>query len=151
MNKRIRFYVWPCLVASSLVLAFFLYAQDAQKSPSVVGTYEYVLEGQEGMVTWTETHFIWVLSDKNRKPFQGTEATESEKAAAFTSAFADGGTYKFVGPSRITVHRLFSTNPNLVGKDLTFEYEFEGELCRYWILQPDGSRGSMGMTRRVEK
>jgi len=151
MNKLIRSYVWPGLMASSLALAFLLYAQDAQKSPSIVGTYTYVLEGQEGMVIWTNTHFIWVLSDKGRKPFPGTEPTEAEKAAAFTSAFADGGTYKFVGPSRITVHRLFSTNPNLVGKDLTFEYEFEGDLCKYWILQPDGSRGVMGMTRRVEK
>jgi hypothetical protein len=132
-------------------LGFLLYAQEAQKSPSIVGTYKYVLEDQEGMSIMTKTHCIWVLSDKNRKPFQGTEPTEAEKAAAFTSAFADGGTYKFVGPSRITVHRLFSTNPNLVGKEFTFEYEFEGDLCKYWILQSDGSRGTMGMARRVEK
>ena len=151
MNKLIRSYVWPCLMASSFALAFLLYAQDAQKSPSIVGTYKYVLEGQEGMAIFTKTHCIWVLSDKNRKSFQGTEPTESEKADAFTSAFADGGTYKFVGPSRVTVHRLFSTNPNLVGKEFTFEYEFEGDLVKYWILQSDGTRGTMGTARRVEK
>jgi hypothetical protein len=75
MNKPIRSYVWPCLVALSLVLAFLLYAQEAQKSPSIVGTYMYVLEGQEGMSILTKTHCIWVLSDKNRKSFQGTEPT----------------------------------------------------------------------------
>jgi hypothetical protein len=138
-------------VVSSLALAFLLYAQDAQKSPSIVGTYKYVLEEQEGMAIFTMTHCIWVLSDKNRKSFQGTEPTESEKAGAFTSAFADGGTYKFVGPSRVTVHRLFSTNPGLVGKEFTYEYEFEGDLCKYWILQSDGTRGPMGTARRVEK
>ncbi|MCI0616934.1 lipocalin-like domain-containing protein [bacterium] len=151
MNKPIQTYIWPCLMASFLALTFLLYAQDAQKSPSIVGTYKYVLEDQEGMSIITKTHVIWVLSDKNRKSFQGTEPTEAEKASAFTSAFADGGTYKFVGPSRITVHRLFSTNPNLVGQEFTFEYEFEGELCKYWILQPDGSRGTMGKAQRVEK
>lgn len=151
MNKLIRAYVWPCLMGSTLALAFLLYAQEAQKSPSIVGTYIYVLEGWEGMSIWTKTHFIAVLSDKNRKSFQGTEPTESEKVDAFTSANADGGTYKFVGPSRVTAHRLFSTNPNLVGKEFTFEYEFEGDLCKYWILQSDGTRGTMGMARRVEK
>jgi hypothetical protein len=138
-------------MASSLALAFLIYAQEAQKSPSIVGTYKYVLENQEGMSTWTKTHCIWVVSDKNRKSFQGTEPTESEKADAFTSADAGGGIYKFVGPSRVTVHRLFSTNPNLVGKEFTFEYEFDGDLCKYWILQSDGSRGTMGTARRVEK
>jgi len=151
MNKLFRTCMWPCLMAASLALTSSLDAQEAQKSPSIVGTYKYVLEGQEGMTIWTETHFIWVLSDKNRKPFQGEQPTEAEKAAAFGSVFADGGTYKFVGPSRITIHRLFSTDLNLVEKEFTFEYEFEGDLIKYWILQPDGSRGTLGTARKVEK
>lgn len=122
-----------------------------QESPSVIGTYEYVLEDLEGMCITTESYVIWVLSNKNRKPFQGEQPTDAEKAAAFDGSFAEVGTYKFVGPSRITIHRLFSTNPNLVGKELTFEYEFEGELQKYWILKPDGSRGPMGMARRLRK
>jgi hypothetical protein len=73
MNKLIRSYVWTCLLALSLALALLLYAQEAKKSPAIVGTYMYVLEGQEGMSILTKTHCIWVLSDKNRKPFQGTE------------------------------------------------------------------------------
>ena len=124
---------------------------NSQESPSVVGTYEYVLEDMEGMCIYTETHVIWLLSKKGRKPFQGEQPTDTEKAAAFDSSFADVSTYKFVGPSRITCHKLFSTNPNLVGKELTWEYEFEGELCKYWVLQPDGSRGPMGKARRISK
>jgi uncharacterized DUF497 family protein len=66
-----------------------------------VGTHEYELEleDQEGMVIWTDTHFIWVLSNKDRKPFQGDQPTESEKAEGFSSAVADGGSYKHVDDS----------------------------------------------------
>jgi len=124
---------------------------NSQESPSVVGTYEYVLEDLEGMCIYTETHAIWLWSKKGRKPFQGEQPTDTEKAAAFDSSFASVSTYKFVGPSRITVHRLFSTNPNQIGKEFTFEYEFEGELQKFWVLQPDGSRGPMGAARRLRK
>lgn len=124
---------------------------SSQESPSVVGTYEYVLEDMEGMCIYTETHVIWLLSNKKRKLFQGEQPTDAEKAAAYDNAFADVSTYKFVGPSRITGRRLFSTNPSLVGTELTWEYEFEGELCKYWVLQPDGSRGPMGAARRLKK
>ena len=94
-------------------------------------------------------------SGGRRKAQNGPEAVPGrrahgyQKVATFASSFADGGTYEFVGPSRITVHRLFSTNPNRVGQEFTYEYEFEGDLQKYWILQPDGSRGPMGMARRV--
>lgn len=124
---------------------------NPKENPSVVGTYEYVLEDMEGMCIYTETHVMWLLSSKTRKPFQGEQPTDAEKAVAFDSSFAEVCTYKFVGPSRITGRRLFSTNPNLVGKELTWEYEFEGELCKYWILQADGSRGPMGMARRLNR
>lgn len=76
MKKLFKIYLLPCLVASFLALTFLLYAQDAQKSPSIVGTYKYVLEGHEGMSIFTKTHAIWVLSDKNRKSFQGAENRE---------------------------------------------------------------------------
>lgn len=123
----------------------------SKESPSVVGTYEYVLEDLEGLCIYTETHVIWLLSKKGRKSFQGEQPSDAEKAGAFDSSFADVCTYKFVGPSRITGRRLFSTNPTLVGKELIWEYEFEGELCKYWVLQSDGSRGPMGTTRRISK
>ena len=134
-----------------LQMPFSLKAQNTGKSPSMIGTYLYELDNQEGICIVTKSHFIWLLSDKGRKSFQGSEPSDAEKAAAYMSTFADGGTYKFVGTSRITIHRLFSTNPALVGQEFTFEYEFEGALCKYWILEPDGSRGTMGKARRIEK
>jgi hypothetical protein len=150
MNKIIK----TCFCIFSFVLLQIpstLKAQDTGKSPSMIGTYLYELDNQEGVCIVTKSHFIWLLSDKSRKTFQGSEPSETEKAAAYVSAYADGGTYKFVGPSRITIHRLFSTNPALVGQEFTFEYEFEGDLCKYWILQSDGTRGPMGKARRIEK
>lgn len=151
MNKQIKAFIRSCLVVLVISLFSPLQAQEAKKSPSIVGTYLYVLEDEEGMCIATNTHIIWVLSDKKRTSFQAEEPTDAEKSIAFTSAYADGGTYKFAGPSRITIHRLFSTNPNLVGKEFTFEYEFENDIIKYWILQADGSRGPLGTARRVKK
>lgn len=116
---------------------------------STAGTYLYELEDWEGLAVLTETHFTWLLSRKGRSPFQGEQPTDAEKAVAFDGAFAEAGTYHHVGPSRITGVRLFSTNPNLVGTQITWEYEVEGDLHRYWVLQPDGSRGPMGTSRQL--
>jgi hypothetical protein len=151
MKKQFKSCLVIILLALTQMLSVSLIAQDSRKSPSILGTFIYELDEQEGMCIVTKTHFVWVLTGKNRKPFQGAEPTEAEKAAAYTGTNSEGGTYKYVGPSRITIHRLFSTNPGLVGKEFTFEYEFEGELCKYWILQSDGSRGPMGKSRRIAK
>ncbi len=123
---------------------------EAEDSPSIVGTYIYELEDQEGIAIWTETHFIYLLTSKTRMPFKDEEPTESEKALAFTSLTADGGTYTFSGPSRITVHQLFSSDPNLVGTEFMFDFEFDGDLVKYWIIQPDGSRGPEGKSRKIK-
>ena len=119
-----------------------------QSSPSLLGTWEYLLDNWEGLFVYTETHVFWILVKKGRKPFQGDRPTEAEKARAFTDSWADAMTYTFTGPSRIAIHRLFSTNP--AAPDFTFEYEIDGDIIKYWPLKPDGSRGAMGMGRRLE-
>ena len=149
MKTQSQIRTFPWILA--LVLAFFLASLvQAQENSSIVGTWKYELEDREGMAIWTDTHFIWLLSNKGRKSFQGDQPSESEKAEAFNNASADGGTYKHIGPSRITVHRLFSTVPNMPGTDFTFEYELEGDLIKYWEIQPDGTKGTMGKARRVK-
>ncbi|UCG68004.1 MAG: lipocalin-like domain-containing protein [Thermoplasmata archaeon] len=122
----------------------------AEDNPSLVGTYVYELEGLEGMAIWTETHFIWLLYSKARKPFKDENPTDSELANAFKNLTADGGTYTFTGPSRAKIHRLFSSVPNWVGTEFEFEYEFDGDLLKYWIIQEDGSRGPMGKGRKIK-
>jgi len=119
-----------------------------QTSPSVLGTWEYLLDDQEGFCIYTETHVFWILVNKGRKPFQGDQPTEAEKAEAFTESFADACTYTFTGPSRVAIHRLYSTHPHY--PDFTFEYEIADDIMKYWPLRPDGSRGPMGMARRLE-
>lgn len=119
-----------------------------QSSPSLLGTWEYLLDNQEGLCVYTETHVFWILVNKGRKPFRGDQPTESERAQAFTESFADACTYTFIGPSRVAIHRLYSTHPHY--PDFTFEYEIDGDLCRYWPLKPDGSRAEMGTSRRLK-
>ena len=156
MNKL--FVILPLV----LVLCFVSGCQQAEQvadEPAVdvgvedisplVGTYVYELEGAVGMNIWTETHFIWLLTSKTRAPFQDEEPTQAEKAAAFMSLTADGGTYTITGPSRITVHRLFSSDPSLVGTEFSFDYEIDGDLVKYWVIRADGSRGPEGRSRKI--
>ena len=135
------------LIVFSFLSSGFL---QAQENPSIVGTWEYELENQDGMVIFTDAHVIWVLSNKERNSFQGDQPTESEKADAFSSAFADASTYKNESPSRINVTRLYSTTPDLIGTGISFDYEIDGDVIRYWIIQSDGSRGEMGKARRIK-
>jgi hypothetical protein len=113
-----------------------------------LGTWEYLVDELEGLCIHTETHVFWILVNKARKPFQGEQPTDAEKAQAFTDAWADACTYTFTGPSRVAFRRVFSTHPN--APDFTFEYEIEGDLCRFWILGPDGSKGAMWKSKRVK-
>ena len=151
MKNQFRTCFTIILIASLQTVFLSSNAQNASKNPSITGTYIYELEGQEGMCIITKMHYTFVLTAKDRKPFQGSEPSETEKAAAFSSTIADGGTYKFVGAGKVLAHRLYSTNPQLVGKEFTFEYEFDGDLLKYWVLQEDGSRGPMGKARRISK
>ena len=105
------------------------------------------LDDLEGLCTYTETHIFWILVNKGRKPFQRDQPTEAEKAQAFTDSWPDACTYISTGPSRVAIHRLFSTNPQ-VG-DCAFEYEMDGDMIKYWPPRPDGSRGATGMAKRL--
>ena len=120
-----------------------------QISPSLLGTWEYLVDDLEGLCIYTETQVFWILVNKGRKPFQGDQPTEAEKAQAFTDSWADACTYTFTGPSRVAIHRVFATNPN--APDFTFEYEIDGDLCKFWVLGPDGSRGPMWKSRRLKE
>lgn len=149
MKKFLVLFMFVCLIVT-VQSCNNAKVPEANDSP-LVGVWEYELENEEGMCIYTDTHFIWVLSQKDRKSFQGDQPTESEKAEAFSSAHAYFNTYEHVGPSRVTVHTLFSTSPSSPGTEFTFEYEFEGDLMKYWIIQPDGTRGTMGKARRVKQ
>ena len=119
------------------------------QSESIAGTYEYVLDDREGIAVLTETHFGWIVTEKNRSSFSSESPTDAEKADAFSSTIAGAGTHKLVGPSRVTAKWLYNVNPSAVGKEFTWEYEQDGDTMKYWVLQEDGSRGPMGRSRRV--
>ena len=99
----------------------------------------------------TDTHYLWILVSKELEPFQGDRPTEAEKVRVFSDVYAEGGTYVYSGPTRVTHHRLFCTNPNLVGTEFSADHEFDGDLLKFWVLRPDGSKGPMGMARRLKE
>ena len=134
---------WPTLPTAG--------GAEGEARPTLAGTWEYLLDDREGMSICTDTHYLWILVSKERESFQGDRPTEAEKASAFSSAYAEGGTYAYSGPTRVTHHRLFCTNPNLVGTEFSADNEFDGDLLRMWHLNPDGSRRAMvGMARRLK-
>jgi len=122
-------------------------ALSQEQSPSIVGVYEYMLEGREGMSVFTKNHVIWILADKGRTLSE--LSTTADSANAFATAAGHAGTYEIVGPSTIKIHRIHSTNPNFVGRSFAFQYEFDGDVLKYWVLRPDGTRGSMGSARKI--
>ena len=134
---------------SFVLMLFFSFELQAQ-SPceALTGVWKYELDDQEGMNIITPTHVIWVLIRKGREDFKAAEPTDEEKAAAFTALNASAGTWTCEG-NRATITYLFNKNPAFAGTSFDFEYEIEGNLTKYWIIQSDGSRGPMGKSWKV--
>ncbi|MFX0197841.1 MAG: lipocalin-like domain-containing protein [Candidatus Hodarchaeota archaeon] len=121
--------------------------QELKGSPHV-GAWEYVLDDQEGLFIATETHFTWIITEKNRQSFTGETPTEAEKAAAYSSVIASAGTYTF-SDSIFTWNIKYSSNPNLAGTSFKSVNKFEGNMSYYKVLNPDGSISNTGAARRV--
>ena len=148
MKRLIRITKLVCfLVALCLASANSLLAQSS--CPDLVGTWEYVLEDQEGLFIGTETHGIWLIVENDRPQFESQLPTDVEKVKAFDSMVTDAFTYTCEG-NKATVKFLYSKDPNVVGSGFTFEYEQDGDELTYWILNEDGSRGTEGHSRRVK-
>ena len=137
-----------------LVLFCCLYAAPVlaqNPCPQFTGTWEYVLDDSEGMYIGTATHYAAILVSKDRSPFESAPPTEAEQAAAYSSTiFASGGTWSCEG-NVATITHLYSRNPNEKGTSFKFEFEVEGDTIKYWVLNAEGERGDMGMSRRMKK
>ncbi len=108
----------------------------------------YEMEGRKAMNIITPTHGIWMNVAEDRVDFAGETPTQEEKAAAYDAFQATAGSWSCEG-KRCTFTRLFDKQMELAGTSFGFEYEVEGNLCRYWIIQPDGSRGPEGLARKL--
>ncbi|NIR49238.1 lipocalin-like domain-containing protein [candidate division KSB1 bacterium] len=141
------------LFCGLLALVSHAYAQEksnaAEPGSPIEGVWEYLLDESEGFAIYSKHHFTWILTEKNRKGFVGSEPTDAEKAEAYSTLITGAGTYTF-HDSVITVKLLYSGNPEEIGSSFSFIFKAEGDIGKYQVLFPDGNKGPVGMLRRLE-
>jgi hypothetical protein len=141
-------------ITTIIALAFTFYplAGDlcAQASKaSLAGVWKYEREGWEGIAIFSPTHFIWVITDKNRQKFTSEAPAVSEKARAYEAINAATGTWELESNSRAKSTFLYASNPDRKGNFVRYDFELVGDEFTYWIIQPDGSRGFSGKYRKL--
>jgi hypothetical protein len=78
----------------------------------------------------------------------GEGASQAAKARAYEGLNVNSGTWTCDG-KRGTVTYTYTTDPSLAGTSFSFDYELEGDLERWWVVEPDGSRGWGGRAHKV--
>jgi hypothetical protein len=137
-----------------ITIIFILFAPGGEalaqsKKSSLTGVWKYELEGWEGMAIISPTHFIWLLTDKNRKPFSSATPTVSEKASAYEAINVAFGTWELETDSRGKNKILYASNPDTKGGFVRYDFEMKGDNFNYWVIQPDGSRSAPGKCRKL--
>lgn len=132
-----------------LALFSSLHLQAQTANNDILGVHKYQAETFEGMSILTPTHFIWIINNKDRPSFASGEPTVAEKARAFESLNIGAGTWEATGKNRNKVTYTHHINHTLVGSSFEYEYEMEGDLNKYWIIQQNGERGEVNYSRKV--
>lgn len=135
------------LLTLVLVLGFTLLSQSPPAE--VLGVWKYQLETQEGMSIVTPTHFIWVITAKNRSDFQAENPSIAEKVKAYDAMNVAAGTVTYLGNKKIKFTYTHHSTPQLVGTSFEWTYEKEGDLLQFWIIQDDGSKGPQMQSKRL--
>ena len=95
-------------------------------SSPLVGAWEPVSDNLQGVWVCTETHYANVAMPKKRQRSERSEPTPEEAMAAYRDVSALAGTYTVSG-SRATFKRAANLTANLIGLDLEFEFNVEGD------------------------
>ncbi len=126
-------------------------AADRDWSPTeMVGTH--IFDGVDGFAVFSATHLLWIYYDPKRPALNGDAPSDADLALMMRTGEAVGGTYILTGPGRMTLEITHAMDPRMVGQHWEYEYVWLGEgRARYWVLNPDGTRGDRtGSSRKVE-
>ena len=102
-------------------------------SSPLVGAWEPVSDTRQGVFVCTETHYANVAMSKNRQRSERSEPTPEEAMTAYRAVNALAGTYTVSG-SRATFKRAANLRADLIGRDLEFEFNVEGDRLTARII-----------------
>ncbi len=144
MKKPIHYLA---LAAILFLLAESTGAQTGKEA--LTGVWKYQLDTQEGIAIISPTHLIWLLTNKNRQPFSGATPSVSEKAEAYEAVIAAVATWEMESENRAKATYIYVSPVNGMGTSLRWDFERSGDELTYWVIQPDGSRGAPGKSRKM--
>jgi hypothetical protein len=94
---------------------------------SIVGVWELVSDTHEGLMIDTGSYHMFLISEKNRAPFDDASSpTESEASAAFRSVIAGAGIFSLSGTAA-TYEAKLGLTPNGLGQTYTGEFIVDGD------------------------
>lgn len=113
--------------------------QDADPCVDQRGAWQTEIGNQKGMWIAGEAHFVLLMIDKDRGTFAGETPTEAEKATAFSSMTV--GVYENSCEGTENHWKvLYHSNPNAVGATGISDFELDGDVIRWWVLDENGNR-----------
>lgn len=135
------------LLTLVLVSGFTLLSQSPPAE--VLGVWKYQLENQERMSIVTPTHFIWVITAKNRSDLQEENPSLAEKIKAYDAMNVAAGTVTYLDNKKIKFTYTHHSIPQFVGTSFEWTYEKEGDFLQFWIIQDDGSKGPQMQSKKL--
>ena len=114
-------------------------------SSPIVAAWVLDSDAHDGIAVFSETHYNFAVSERDRKPFAEKAPTDAEASEAYKAFVGHAGTYTVSGAT-MTNRIVASINPNLVGKEEKAEFEIQGDRATVRDILPDGTVKPGGLT-----
>lgn len=139
----------PLLLAAGAILPTPALTQDLCKES--LGVWELQATDRKGIFIAEEGITVVFFADSERPLFRESPGTEEERARAFSEIYAEVLEWE-CDEGRLDVLVSHSYHPNRVGIRLKEEFELDGDVITWWVLQADGTRRATpsGVARRVK-
>jgi hypothetical protein len=123
-------------------------SQDVCKES--LGVWELQADDRGGIFIAEEGITVVLFTDADRPRFAESPGTEAERARAFSELYAEVLEWE-CDEGRLDVVVTHSYHPNRVGLQLKEEFEVDGDVITWWVLQADGTRRATpsGVARRI--
>ena len=146
-----------------LVCAAGTHAGETKASgcDAMVGVWEYVPPSAPGhaIIARQGAKYLGIFVNTPPEPYSEQSRTRdgSEKAGPHPNAYGVAGAWEYTceatepGRLRLLLRWLYSSyRPQDVGSEAVLEVELLGSQAKWWLIGPDGKRGTMGAGRLLK-